>query len=263
LLCFKSLDLSAFRSSGVFPVVGKGRASGDASSLGSLLFALRRTLMRHTKGQTFVESNSNGSSSTTSNGQKLLELPPKTTTTQTLTFNAREQSSYASLESAAKAKYLALRWCPALVAKHTIKLLAAMVPLRQACSGGEIPTPEEAAESAAEPEATSSSSGGSGRAAVVVSETKLKALVAALRSVREKDATSKCLVFSQVKKGGFRRRNNNNRRRISMKRSSGESRTCFNKRKRAIGVLNVIFEALLLLLLLLILLIWLYDLPLT
>jgi hypothetical protein len=73
-------------------------------------------------------------------GTALLQLPPKTSITTTLVFSAAERTGYHDLEKAAKKEYLQLRRDPSLVMKNTIKLLAAMTPLRQACSGGPQPS---------------------------------------------------------------------------------------------------------------------------
>ena len=73
-------------------------------------------------------------------GKALLELPPKTTTKTLLTFSPGESAAYKKLEADAKKEYLILRQKPQLVMKMSIRLMASMVPLRQACSGGLIPS---------------------------------------------------------------------------------------------------------------------------
>ena len=125
-----TLDSGSFRNgSALLPIIGKGKITGNSTCLATLFAVLRRIMIRHTKSQKNKET-----------GKALLELPPKTTTKTLLTFSPGESAAYKKLEADAKKEYLILRQKPQLVMKMSLRLMASMIPLRQACSGGLMPS---------------------------------------------------------------------------------------------------------------------------
>jgi SNF2 family DNA or RNA helicase len=72
-----------------------------------------------------------------SDGKTLLELPPKSERVLTLTFQENEAEVYKVAELEAQSVYKMHRVHPAQVRRHTIMLLAQMLPMRQICSGSE------------------------------------------------------------------------------------------------------------------------------
>ena len=90
------LDPAAFQS-GLLPVLGKGKATGNPDALAALFFILRRLCIRHTKTMKVKAT-----------GAELLELPPKTTATSALDFSGKELAAYTHLEALAKVCHEAL-----------------------------------------------------------------------------------------------------------------------------------------------------------
>lgn len=139
-----------------------------------------------------------------SDGKTLLELPPKTEQTVTLTFSPEEARAYASAEKIAQDEYLVYRSHPQSVMKNNISILSSMVPLRKLCSGGDSTNVDPSinfGENSSSSSSSSSSSEADDEMLVldnVTLDTKMNALFAALTATRASDSTAKCLVFSQV-----------------------------------------------------------------
>ena len=160
---------------------------------------LRRLVMRHAKAMTYASS-----------ARKLLELPPIAENVVDVVFSAEERTAYAALEQQAVAKVRALELeGPAAVRKATFYLHALLRPLRQACSGGAIPTtlPDRGKEAVSAAGDSSGAPieiddddeelGAASAASGPVMRSKLRALISKLVDVRDDDDTAKVLVFSQ------------------------------------------------------------------
>ncbi|KAH8074556.1 RING-type zinc-finger protein [Aureococcus anophagefferens] len=160
---------------------------------------LRRLVMRHAKAMTYASS-----------ARKLLELPPIAENVVDVVFSAEERTAYAALEQQAVAKVRALELeGPAAVRRATFYLHALLRPLRQACSGGAIPTklPDRGKEAVSAAGDSSGAPieiddddeelGAASTASGPVMRSKLRALISKLVDVRDDDDTAKVLVFSQ------------------------------------------------------------------
>lgn len=160
---------------------------------------LRRLVMRHAKAMTYASS-----------ARELLELPPIAENVVDVVFSGEERTAYAALEQQAVAKVRALELeGPAAVRRATFYLHALLRPLRQACSGGAIPTklPDRGKEAVSAAGDSSGAPieiddddeelGAASTASGPVMRSKLRALISKLVDVRDDDDTAKVLVFSQ------------------------------------------------------------------
>ena len=91
-----------------------------------LMYTLRQMMMRHTIDQRM-------------DGLPLVALPPKHERVVTVTMTGEERAAYARLAAAAKKRYLAIP--RAELRKKTVVTMSMLMPLRRACSGGEMAVP--------------------------------------------------------------------------------------------------------------------------
>lgn len=166
------------------------RESGEIGEPHELLFFLRSVMMRHTQKQTYRGT-----------GTTLMSLPPKTERSIEISLSRSERKEYDLLDNAAKTFYIGFKLSHAReLSSHYLKLSQKLTPMRVACSGGRIPLSE----------GKNGDDGGdmnecapTARKKSVVQYSdfsftaKFDALIKELKLARDKDPTSKSLVFSQ------------------------------------------------------------------
>ncbi|GAQ77811.1 hypothetical protein KFL_000040120 [Klebsormidium nitens] len=98
-------------------------------SKASLVFLLRKVMVRHTRTQTIA-------------GEKLLVLPPKTQVDMPVHLSPEERTFYDTAAAGAKERFARYRLLgPEYISKHMLKIMALLLPLRRICNRGEIVLP--------------------------------------------------------------------------------------------------------------------------
>ena len=199
----------------------RGSRLSHGRVLGHFMFMMRAVMIRHSQQQKY-----NGTNTT------LMQLPPKTQRNVVIEFSKEDKAEYKKLEKAAQDFYRDFRNSHSnLHGKFCLKLTQKLTPMRVACAGGKIPLEAPASEDAKEEEAASDDTEMKGEEATKAaaakdkeggdddsSETegtprkrekkeviysdfaftaKVKTLIEELSAARDKDPSSKSLVFSQ------------------------------------------------------------------
>eukprot|EP00980_Cylindrotheca_fusiformis_P010788 scaffold2442_cov146-Cylindrotheca_fusiformis.AAC.3 len=156
-----------------------------------MMFLLRSVIMRHTQKQLY-----RGTKTT------LMSLPSKTERTIEVTLPTVERQEYDALETAAKTFYLDFKGSHSRkLSSHYMKLFQNLTPMRVACSGGCIPLDDgggaaDECEDMDEDRLVVARKKDAVKYSDFAFRAKFRVLIKELKKAREKDPTSKSLVFS-------------------------------------------------------------------
>ena len=146
-------------------------------------YMLKPILLRHAQNQKYA-----GTDTT------LMSLPPKTERTINIEFDDDEIKEYDVIEKKAQQFYLNFRASHSTtMSSHFLKVSQKLTPLRVACSGGKYPLENETQQDDSDEEKKPSPKVYSDFAFT----SKFRVLLKELESIRDTDASSKSLVFSQ------------------------------------------------------------------
>ena len=177
-----------------------GIAIGDGHMLGHFMFLMRNVMIRHTQTQTY-----RGTTPPTT----LMNLPPKTERTVLVHLGEDERKEYAMLENAALDFYTKFKETHvSTLSSHYLKLTQKLTPLRIACAGGAVPLEadndnEDSKDADGDDDEgdTESKKKKKVKKAIVYSDfvfqSKMFKLIEELKTARDRDPSSKSLVFSQ------------------------------------------------------------------
>lgn len=163
------------------------RGSGGRTATGvvpeHISYMLKPILLRHAQNQKYT-----GTDTT------LMSLPPKTERTINIELDDAEIKEYGVIEKKAQSFYLDFRASnSSTMSSHFLKVSQKLTPLRVACSGGKYPLENETQPINSDEEKKPSPKMYSDFAFT----SKFRVLLKELESIRDTDASSKSLVFSQ------------------------------------------------------------------
>jgi len=177
---------------------GTNRSKGSSQSVVSshVMYMLKPIVLRHAQNQKYT-----GTETT------LMSLPPKTESIIEIKFNDAENEEFEVIEKKAQQFYLDFRANHLSdMSTHFLKVSSALGPLRVACSGGKYPLEEEKRSIDEDDDDTDMEDDVDQKkkkvpSAKLYSEfaftSKFRVLLEKLETIRDTDASSKSLVFSQ------------------------------------------------------------------
>jgi len=169
-----------------------GRRNQEISRPGHLIFMLRNIMMRHTQKQRYRNTKTT-----------LMSLPVKTERSIEISLSKVEKQLYDALDNDARDFYINFkREHRSDISKHYLKLSQKLTPMRVACAGGPYPLMDDGTSEDTHEEVGEAESGKKKEKKIVAYsdvafEAKFKVLISELKRSRDKDASSKSLVFSQ------------------------------------------------------------------